>query len=435
MSTTVARDIKQEIIDSFSQQNYSAGNDTRKNALEIFKNIGLPGNKHEEYRFTPVSRHLEKNFNWNLANTKASIDTIENFLIKDLDANVLTFVNGNYSDSLSKIVSPSSEISIIKLSEAFTHRNTLTEKYFGNVLDAASDAYAALNTAYWQEGILIHVPENTSVEKPVFILHLNDATAAQVISHTRVLGIIEKGSTVSVIEKSDSIGSNAVFHNFAEEWIVKEKAHLEYCKIQNDGGKICQVSNTVIHQSNSSLLNTFTLTLDGQFIRNNLKILIDGEQCESHFYGLYLITGNTLADNHTVVDHKKPNSFSNEMYKGIIDGNSKGIFNGKIFVRPHAQKTNAFQSNRNIIISETATVNTKPQLEIWADDVKCSHGCTSGQLDDEAMFYLRSRGISESTAKAMLLYAFAGEVLEPIQNKILKTYLDNLIAERLHKNF
>jgi Fe-S cluster assembly protein SufD len=135
------------------------------------------------------------------------------------------------------------------------------------------------------------------------------------------------------------------------------------------------------------------------------------------------------------VDHKKPNSFSNELYKGIMDGNSKGVFNGKIFVRPHAQKTNEFQSNRNIIISDTATVNTKPQLEIWADDVKCSHGCTSGQLDEEAMFYLQSRGIGEATAKAMLLYAFAAEVLEPIQNETLKAYLDHLIAERLHKNF
>jgi Fe-S cluster assembly protein SufD len=243
------------------------------------------------------------------------------------------------------------------------------------------------------------------------------------------------GSQLSIIEKFDSVGSNPVFHNFSEEWVVKEKSRLEYCKIQNDNGKSYQVTNTVIHQSDNSLLNTFTLTLNGQLVRNNLGIIIDGEHCESHFYGLYLVNGNTLADNHTVVDHKKPNSFSNEMYKGIMDGNSKGVFNGKIFVRPHAQKTNAFQSNRNILVSDSATINTKPQLEIWADDVKCSHGCTSGQLDDEALFYLRSRGIAAPIAKAMLLYAFAGEVLAPIQDETLKSYLDNLIAERLHKNF
>jgi Fe-S cluster assembly protein SufD len=253
--------------------------------------------------------------------------------------------------------------------------------------------------------------------------------------HTRVLGILEKGSQLSVIEKFDSMGEHPVFHNFSEEWIVKEKSHLEYCKIQNDAGKSYQVANTVIHQSNASRLNTFTLTLNGQLVRNNLGITIDGENCESHFYGLYLLHGNTFGDNHTVVDHKKPNSFSNELYKGIMDGNSKGVFNGKIFVRPHAQKTNAFQSNRNILVSDSATVNTKPQLEIWADDVKCSHGCTSGQLDEDALFYLRSRGIAAPIAKAMLLYAFASEVLTPIQNETLKSYLDNLIAERLQKNF
>jgi Fe-S cluster assembly protein SufD len=162
---------------------------------------------------------------------------------------------------------------------------------------------------------------------------------------------------------------------------------------------------------------------------------LDGEGIESHMFGLYLLNKDTLADNHTVVDHRKPNSFSNELYKGIMDDNSKGVFNGKIYVRPNAQKTNAFQANRNILLTDKATVNTKPQLEIWADDVKCSHGCTTGQLDDEAVFYLQSRGISKETARAMMLYAFAGEILDNISHPELKTYLDQLVSERLHKNF
>ncbi|HLZ16294.1 MAG TPA: Fe-S cluster assembly protein SufD, partial [Cyclobacteriaceae bacterium] len=222
-------------------------------------------------------------------------------------------------------------------------------------------------------------------------------------------------------------------HTFAEEIVVGENASLDYVKIQNDEGNLHQVANSLIHQSGGSKLNTFTLTLSGTLIRNNFNIAIDGENCESHFYGLYLLNGGTLADNHTVVDHMKPNSYSNEMYKGVMDGNSKGVFNGKIFVRPHAQKTNAFQSNRNILLTDTATINTKPQLEIWADDVKCSHGCTAGQLDEEALFYLRSRGISLQEAKAMLLYAFAAETLEPIKNNALKTYLNSLISKRLNK--
>jgi Fe-S cluster assembly protein SufD len=195
------------------------------------------------------------------------------------------------------------------------------------------------------------------------------------------------------------------------------------------------VSNTTIHQHRASRADTYTFTLNGKMIRNNLNIIIDGEGCESHFFGLYLTEGDTLVDNHTTVDHKKPNSFSNELYKGLMDGKSKGVFNGKIYVRPHAQKTNAFQSNRNLLLSDDATVNTKPQLEIWADDVKCSHGCTTGQLDEEALFYLQSRGIPKATAKAMLLYAFAAEVMETIQNEQLKNYIDSIVSERLHKSY
>ena len=162
---------------------------------------------------------------------------------------------------------------------------------------------------------------------------------------------------------------------------------------------------------------------------------MDGEGIESHMYGLYLLGKDTLADNHTVADHRKPNSFSNELYKGVMDGSSRGVFNGKIYVRPDAQKTNAFQANRNILLTDKATVNTKPQLEIWADDVKCSHGCTSGQLDEEALFYLQTRGINKETAQAMMLYAFAGEVMDAVKDPVIKTYLDQVISERLHKNF
>lgn len=433
--TTTTKDIKGEIIEAFHQHQFDVALESRAKAISFLEKSGLPGNKHEEYRFTPIVRNLERNFSWNKLNTLSTISSAEQYLIKGLDANLVVLVNGVYSKLLSKIISLESELNVSSLREAFVNKREIVESYFNKISNSESDAFAALNTALWQDGVFIHVPENTNVEKPIFILHLNDANSEQVISHTRILGVLEQGSQLSVIEKSDSIGTSMAFHNFSEEWIIKEKSHLEYCKIQNDGGNNYQVTNTVIHQLDKSLLNTFTLTLEGQLIRNNLNIIIDGEHCESHFYGLYLLNGNTLADNHTVVDHKKPNSFSNEMYKGIMDGNAKGVFNGKIFVRPHAQKTNAFQSNRNILVSDSATVNTKPQLEIWADDVKCSHGCTSGQLDDEAMFYLRSRGIAEPDAKAMLLYAFASEVLEPIQNVILKSYLDQLIAERLHKNF
>jgi Fe-S cluster assembly protein SufD len=427
------KEVKSVIIEGLQQQGLSGDDAQRAHAFNLLQQTGLPGPKHEEYRFTPITRYLEKNFDWQLPTAKAHLDTIHPFLIEDLDANVVVLMNGLYSKALSHIHSPALEI--LSLAEACAQSNPVVQNYLGRILLSEADPFAAMNTAFWQDGVFIHVAENKKVDKPVFILHVHDATRAQVKTHTRVLAVLEKGSELTVIEKSDTTGPESAFHNFSEEWVVQEKAHLEYCKVQQDSGKICQVSNTVIQQASGSLLNTYTLTLDGQMIRNNLTIRIDGENCESHFYGLYLLKGKTHADNHTVVDHRKPNSVSNELYKGILDDQAKGVFNGKIFVRPHAQKTNAFQSNRNILISNEATVNTKPQLEIWADDVKCSHGCTSGQLDEEAMFYLRSRGIAEPTAKAMLLYAFASEVLISVQNETLRNYLDTRIAERLHKDF
>jgi Fe-S cluster assembly protein SufD len=434
-SIATDRDLTNEIVSTFSEKGFSTDVENRKAALSQFQKLGLPTNKSEEYRFTPITKNLSKNFTWKIDAVSSSINSVEPFLVNGVDCSVVVFVNGVYSPSLSTIKHGSDEITILPLEEAFKSHKSIIDAYFGKYLSTEVDSFVALNSAFWQSGIFIHVKENTTVEKPVLILHLNDAHSNQVNAQTRLLAVIETKSSLNIIEKFDSVGNHEVFQNFCEEIVVQENAQLQYCKVQNDTGRSIQVANTVIHQSNTSKVDTFTLTLNGEIVRNNFTLVVDGENCESHFHGLYLLHGNTLSDNHTVVDHQKPNSFSNELYKGIMDGHSKGVFNGKIFVRPHAQKTNAFQSNRNILLSDTATVNTKPQLEIWADDVKCSHGCTSGQLDDEALFYLQSRGIPEPTAKAMLLYAFALDVLAPVKNEAVRNYLDGLISDRLHKNF
>ncbi|MFM8848871.1 MAG: Fe-S cluster assembly protein SufD [Cytophagales bacterium] len=434
-NTAVDIDLNKEIVSSFSEQDFSGAIDSRELALMHFQKLGLPTNKSEEYRFTPVGKNLSKNFTWKTVSTESTIGSVETFLMEGVEASIVVLVNGVYSSKLSNIKHDKNEITVMSLTDAFKTHEAIVTRYFGKNLLPESDSFVALNTAFWQSGVFIHVKENTNVEKPLLILHINDAGTSQVNAQTRLLAVIENNSSLNIIEKFDSVGSHPVFHNFCEEIVVQENAQLQYSKVQNDSGKSVQVANTVIHQSNTSKVDTFTLTLNGEIVRNNFAIVVDGENCESHFHGLYLLHGSTLADNHTVVDHKKPNSFSNELYKGIMDGHSKGIFNGKIFVRTHAQKTNAFQSNRNILLSDSATINTKPQLEIWADDVKCSHGCTSGQLDEEALFYLRSRGIPADSAKAMLLYAFALDVLAPVKNESLKTYLDKLISDRLHKNF
>jgi Fe-S cluster assembly protein SufD len=435
MEVAAKRDLISEMLSTPIKGYTKTDQSLRDESKNILNQTQLPVGKSEEYRFTPIARTLEKGFTTLTLNLlEASVSSIENFLVADLKANILVFVNGRYAPQFTKMISSPDQLTVKPLSKALSENEEVIN-HFSKKADSKKDAFTALNTALWSEGLFIHVPSNTEVIEPVFILHVNDTGQGNLSTHTRLLCVVEENSELNIIEKFESEGTHSAFSTFVEEITVGKSASLNYYKIQNDHGKSIQVCNTAIHQSDKSHVNTFTLTLDGQLIRNNLSIFIDGENCESHFHGLYLLTGNTLADNHTVVDHLKPNSFSNELYKGVMDGNAKGVFNGKIFVRPHAQKTNAFQSNRNVLLTDTAVINTKPQLEIWADDVKCSHGCTTGQLDEEALFYLQSRGISKDTARSMLLYAFASEVIDTIKDEKLKAYFDALIAERLHKNF
>ncbi len=436
MSATLSpADLHDELVNTFRNTAFDSSRESRKDAIEHFESLGFPGNKSEEYRFTPITRNLEKHFSASCFEkiTPASIESIDAFKIHGYDAHWIVFVNGQFSEQFST-TDTREQFSIQSLKGAVLEGSELVFDHFSKLAESRSDAFAALNTAFWQDGIFIRINDNTRVEKPIVILHVHDARQQPVVGQTRLLMIVGANSEATLIEKFDSIGAHPVFCSWVEEIAVKEKGKLTYYKIQNDPGQLYQVANTTIHQKDSSKVNTFTLSMSGQLIRNNFEIVIDGERCESHFYGLYLLDKNTIADNHTVVDHRKPNSFSNELYKGIMEGTSKGVFNGKIYVRPQAQKTNAFQSNRNILLSDSATINTKPQLEIWADDVKCSHGCTTGQLDEEALFYLQSRGIAKPSAQAMLMVAFAGEIVDPIRDNQLKAYLDDLISARLHKH-
>lgn len=407
----------------------------RKNALEIFEQLGLPAPKHEEYKYTPITRELQQNFTFEQSGVDPLISDVKEYFIPDLDANVIVFINGIYSEKHSVLRSTAGQLMITSLEDALGAKDAHAVEHFNQHINIKGDALAAWNTADWTAGLFIRIPENTVVEKPVVIYYINDTTPGEVVATHRNLVILGKSSQVTIVEKFNSSGPGNHFTNLVNEVVVHENAKLEYYTIQNDKGNRFQFTQTEIHQKNHSRVNTYTFNLQGRLLRTNLHLIIDGDGIESHMYGLYLLKGNTIADNHTVVDHKKPNSFTNELYKGVMDENSKGVFNGKIYVRPQAQKTNAFQANRNILLSDKAVVNTKPQLEIWADDVKCSHGCTTGQLDEEAMFYLRARGIDKNAARAMMLYAFAGEVTDKIPNEVIKKHIDLAINERLQHNF
>ncbi|MFI5135439.1 MAG: Fe-S cluster assembly protein SufD, partial [Chitinophagales bacterium] len=285
------------------------------------------------------------------------------------------------------------------------------------------------------DGVVLHVKKNVTLDKPVHIIHIHDNREEGNFFCSRILVVLEEGSSASVTETHVGLSTHFSLSNIGAEIKVNANARLEYQLIQHlsllHSSEASLIDNRQISLQKNSFCNFSTVTLSGQLIRNNLSVRFDDERGESHFYGMYLPSSNELFDNHTLVDHALPNCFSNEFYKGILLGNGKGVFNGKILVRKDAQKTNAYQNNRNLLLSDEAQVHAKPQLEIFADDVKCTHGATTGQLDQEALFYLRARGIDEKLAKKMLTIAFAEDMLTQIKHEGLHHQLENWIEQKL----
>lgn len=404
-----------------------------QNAFNIFNAVGLPTVKNEEWKYTRISSVFNKEYAFNPEDLSITISGKDLEAVRfpgDEEANDLVFVNGRYSSELSTVRSES--LTVISLEEATKGQyRDIVLQHLGHSAEYINDGLNALNTAFAAEGVFIHVKRGSRVEHPVYLYNIVDARSSNILSQPRTLIYVSENAQVIFAETYATFGACESFTNQVTEVVVERDAILEYYKIQNDAEHTNQVTTTHIRQTGKSLVNTVTVSLNGAIVRNNLNIAMEAEYSESHFYGLYFLKGSSHIDNHTVVDNVKPHCESNELYKGIVDDNGTAIFNGKIFVQKDAQKTNAFQSNKNILLSRNATVNTKPQLEIFADDVKCSHGCTVGQLDEEGLFYLRSRGISEATAKSLLVRAFAIDILEHIKPVAVREYVDRLISRRL----
>lgn len=404
-----------------------------QNAFNTFTALGVPTTRHEEWKYTRISSVLNKEYAFDPENIVSSISSQDLGAVRlpgHEEANELVFVNGSYSEQLSVI--RSNALTVLYLEDAAKNEfKQIVERHLGHSGKYIKDGIHALNTAFLQEGVFVHVKKGSVVEHPVYIYNITDARSANILSQPRTLIYIAEGARIQLVESYVTIGTLDNFTNEVTEIVVDKDAMVEYYKIQNDAAHSSQVNTTHFRQIGKSLVNTVTISLGGGIVRNNLNIAMEAEHSESHFYGLYFLNGKTHVDNHTVVDNIKPNCLSNELYKGIIDDEATAVFNGKIFVQKDAQKTNAYQSNKNILLSDKATVNSKPQLEIFADDVKCSHGCTVGQLDEEGMFYLRSRGLSEKTSRSLLVRAFAIDVLEHIKPEPIRNYVDKLISERL----
>ena len=407
----------------------------RKEGFNSFNKKGLPTQKNEEWKYTSVGDLFKKEYS--LQNgavdagiSKQQVDEIR--LPGNENANELVFINGKYAAALSTIRTAKEQLIILPLEEASNGiYKDLVNAHLGKSSLYIQDGIHALNTSFIYGGVFIYVVKGQIINNPIYLYHLSDARENHILSQPRSLVFVDKSAKVQLVETYKTIGSMDSFTNEVFEVVVNENAIVEYYKFQNDDVNASQVGTTHIRQIGKSYAHTVTVSLNGGIIRNNTNIIMEVAGNEAHMYGLYLLKGNTHVDNHTMVDNKMPNCFSNELYKGVMDDKSTGVFSGKIFVRQDAQKTNAYQINNNILLSDNATVNTKPQLEIFADDVKCSHGCTVGRLDEEALFYLRTRGISKEHAQAMLLEAFAATVIEQIKIEPLRKYAEQLIADRL----
>lgn len=404
----------------------------RQQALQTFDQLGFPTIKHEEWKYSNVKNLVNESFTFNAPSNFSAAD-VEQMAIPNLDGNILYFVNGVYNPTLSTIVSPSDEVIILPLAEAIKSHADIIEKYFNQYADSADNAFTAVNTAFAKNGVFIYVPEKKVVEQPIILRFIADARETNVAAQPRNLIVVGKRAEVQVAEAYRSFGDKLAFTNAVTEVYVAEEANVHYYKVQNETDQSYNIGTTAVYQEGRSVFTANTVTANGGFVRNNLNIKIDGEYAEANMFGLYIPNGKQHVDNHTAVDHAKPNSNSNELYKGILKDKSTGVFNGKIYVRQDAQKTNAFQSCKNVLISNDATMNTKPQLEIWADDVKCSHGTTTGQLNDDALFYMQARGISKDAARALLMLAFAQEVIDKMEIPAIKEYLEGLIVEKIYQ--
>lgn len=400
----------------------------RKKAFDTFSSQQIPNRRHEEWKYSTPEPLFKQDLSLALSRPieKSSIDKIK---LPFNDAHLVVTINGYYNEQLS---TPElrDKLTVCNLKEAFKLFPEVIEKHITRYADAG-DIFVAMNNAAYTSGTFISLKDNQHIDKTIYVLNIT-STDKNILINSRNLFLIGNNASMTIVEHFESIDSSGrSVRNHVTEVLAGENSQAIYDVIQNDCENCSAITNTWVLQHRSSNFTINTLSFGGQYTRNNLNIVHDNEGIESHLNGLFMGTGSQLIDNHTLVDHQKPNCQSNELYKGIMNDKSTGVFNGKIFVRKDAQKTNAYQSSRNILLSDQASINTKPQLEIYADDVKCSHGTSTGQMDEEAVFYLQARGIGKDSAKLLLMHAFAGEVLDKIENEVVKAFAETLVNKKL----
>lgn len=407
-------------------------NDIRDKALESFKRLRLPGKKSEDYKYIDIEKLLNRDIKHGL-NPKSIEFEVEDIFtcdIPDLNTDTLLVLNGFFLNQGEKLMKMENGVIMGSLSAAMNEYPDLVKKHYSRYAKFDNESLTALNTAFAQDGVFLYVPENTVVEKPLQIIHLLLSDEDMMVQH-RNLFILEKNSEAKVLVCDHTLCKEEFITNSVTEIYTGPNAKIDVTRVQNEHNNAVQLTNTYVNQERYSRSDSTYITLHGGVVRNNLRVFMNDEYCENNAVGLFLADQHQHVDNFTYVNHLKPNCVSNQLFKGILDDNATGAFNGRIHVWPDAQKTLAYQKNNNILLTDTATMNSKPQLEIYADDVKCSHGATVGQLDNDALFYLRSRGIPQKESRHLMMYAFAWEVLSHIKMPALMERITDLVDKRL----
>jgi len=408
-------------------------NHIRKEALNRFGQLEFPTQKDEEWKYTNISPLLKHNFVPLSEKVSVGKELIKSNLFDEMEQSLIVFVNGQFTDEHSNINNFPDGVIAGSLSEAIQSNSPLIEKHFTKYAHHQNNIFTALSTAYTEDGAFIYIPEGKIVEIPVHIIYITSSDDNKIIIQPRNLFIAGKNSQATIIEHYISAEESVYFTNSVTEIVADENSIVDHIKLQEESINAFHIARMEVKQERNSNFSSHLISIGGELTRNDFNSRFKDEGSECTLNGLYMLEGNQLFDAHTLIDHAMPLCNSHEHYKGILNDKSRGVFNGKVIVRPDAQKTNAFQENNNILLSNNALVNTKPQLEIFADDVKCSHGATIGQLDEEARFYLKSRGIGEEASRAILLHAFASDVITSIKTESLRNYLEKIITERFNQ--
>ncbi|HEY5884525.1 MAG TPA: Fe-S cluster assembly protein SufD, partial [Pyrinomonadaceae bacterium] len=400
----------------------------RNTAMERFSELGFPSVKDEEWKYTNVAPIARMDFQ---AKSAAEYLDVGEFDVPETRESQLVFLNGKLQQDKSSVAGLNDGVTAVGLVEACRgERGALVREHLARSADYVANGFTALNTGFISDGVFIHIPRNIEVSQPIHLLFLSDG--AERVTYPRVLVVAEENSSSTIIESYVGAKDAEYFTNAVVEVVLKDGAKVEHYKVQREGTEAFHVATTVAELGTNASYNVTTINFGGKLSRHDVRAIMDHEGAECWVDGLYLVTDNQHTDTHSVIDHRKPHCTSHQLYKGILDGKSRAVFNGKVFVRHDAQKTDAMQTNKNLLLSNEARVDTKPQLEILADDVKCAHGAAVGQIEEDELFYLETRGIHPDLGRNLLTYGFAEEVIAKVKVDSIKQQLDEAVLNRLN---